>query len=109
MNGIKMKAVDLGELYGLLEMYGRVYDGVPKELLEHIETAYKEAKDTGGSPKGRERITNPRGAGRKSRVTEEEIEKACRLYGSGYTIRETAKEMGCSVGYVHKLIHKRIK
>lgn len=106
MMKITMKAVDLGELYALLEMYGRVYGGVPKELMEGVETAYGEAEKQKGKYRGKETIRNPRGAGRTSTVTEEQIEQAVQLYQNGYKIRDIAKEMGYSVGYVHKLIHE---
>ena len=47
MSGLEMKRVDLGELYGLLEMYERTYGGVPEELLEGIAAAYKRQGGTG--------------------------------------------------------------
>lgn len=106
MRKLMMKAVDLGELYVLLEMYGRVYGGVSKELMEGIETAYEEAEKLKGNYRRKETIRNPRGAGRTSTVTEEQIEQAIHLYRSGYKIRDIAAEMGRSVGYVHKLIHE---
>ena len=37
MSRIEMKRTDLGELYMLLEMYGRTYGGVPENLLETIK------------------------------------------------------------------------
>lgn len=40
MRMIEMKRTDLGELYILLEMYGRTYGGVPENLLERIKCAY---------------------------------------------------------------------
>lgn len=100
MSGMEMKRVDLGELYILLEMYERTYGGVPEELLESIAAAYKRRGGTG-------MIRNPRGAGRKSITSPEEIGKAKCLREKGYTIRRIAGEMGCSVGRVHKLINEQ--
>lgn len=100
MSGLEMKKADLGELYCLLEMYGRTYGGVPGELLDSIETAYKRQG-------GKGTIRNPRGAGRKRVTTPEKIEKAKELREKGYKIREIAEEMGCSAGLVHKLINEQ--
>lgn len=100
MSGLEMKRADLGELYSLLEMYGRTYGGVAEELLENIAAAYKRQGGTGT-------IRNPRGAGRKSITGPEEIRKAKCLREKGYTIRRIAVEMGCSVGHVHKLINEQ--
>lgn len=105
MGMIVMRRTDLGELYALLKMYNRSYGGVPEELVESVEEAYKASarKDEKGIPE----ITNPRGAGRKSGVTMEQINQARRLRAQGCSMRKTAEEMGCSVGHVHKLINER--
>lgn len=100
MSRMEMKKVDLGELYILLEMYERTYGGVPGALLNSIGAAYKMQGGEGN-------IRNPRGAGRKKVTTQEEIEKAKGLREKGYKIREIARELGCSVGHVHKLIHEQ--
>lgn len=55
----------------------------------------------------REKIHNERGAGRKSRFTEQEKE-SIRMYRlQGKTIKEIAKMFSCSVGIIHKLIHEK--
>ena len=102
---IEMRKTDLGELYALLEMYQRVYGGVPDGLLIKIEDRYERAHGSGADRENR--ITNPRGAGRKSKITEERIRQAKELKRKGYKIREIGKEMGCSVGHVHKLINEQ--
>lgn len=104
---MEMRETDLGELYVLLEMYQRVYGGVPEGLLIKIENRYEKTHGSGGA---RERqITNPRGAGRKSKITEERIRQAKELKEKGYKIREIGKEMGCSAGHVHKLINEQLE
>lgn len=104
---MEMRKTDLGELYALLEMYQRVYGGVPEGLLIKIENRYEKTHGTGAD---RERqVTNPRGAGRKSKITEERIRQAKELKGKGYKIREIGKEMGCSAGHVHKLINEQLE
>ena len=103
---IEIRKTDLGELYTLLELYQRVYGEVPEGLLIKIEDRYKRAH----GPGERERqITNPRGAGRKSKITEERIRQAKELKRKGYKIREIGKEMGCSTGHVHKLINEQLE
>ena len=55
----------------------------------------------------REKIHNERGAGRKSRFTEQEKE-SIRMYRlQGKTIKEIAEMFSCSVGIIHKLIHEK--
>lgn len=55
-----------------------------------------------------QKLKNERGAGRKSRFKNEDIEliKNLRLEGKSYKV--IALEMGCSVGLVHKLINENI-
>ena len=55
----------------------------------------------------REKIHNERGAGRKSRFTEQEKE-SIRMYRlQGKTMTEIAEMFNCSVGIIHKLIHEK--
>ena len=104
---MEMRKTDLGELYTLLEMYQRVYGGVPEGLLIKIADRYEGSHGSGTDSESR--ITNPRGAGRKSKITEERIRQAKELKGKGYKIREIGKEMGCSTGHVHKLINEQLE
>lgn len=55
-----------------------------------------------------QKIKNERNAGRKRRFTPEEEHsiKMMKLQGKSY--RAIAKEMGCSVGLVHKLLNEPI-
>ena len=106
-----MKPSDLGELYTLLTMYQNIYGSAGDNLLAEIADNYKVSaacfcRSSGKNPDIMP-ITNPRGAGRKRRNIPEELEKIRRLRKSGMTIRAIASETGCSVGYVHKLIHEQ--
>ena len=107
MSMIAMRRTDLAELYTLLKMYDSCYGGVQKELLESIKESYK--APPGGDKEGIPVITNPRGAGRKSGVTTEQISRARQLHEQGRSMRKIAKELGCSVGRVHKLINEHVK
>lgn len=46
---------------------------------------------------------NERGAGRKSKFTEEQIQQIREARAEGKTIKAIAEEFGCSVGSVHRL------
>lgn len=50
---------------------------------------------------------NDRGAGRKEKFTDEQIEQILKARREGKNIRIIAKEFNCSAGLVHKLIKKQ--
>lgn len=50
---------------------------------------------------------NERGAGRKSNLTEEQLEKIKELHQEGLSYGAIAKEVGISKAYVYKLINKQ--
>ncbi len=52
-------------------------------------------------------IHNARGAGRKSRFSDAQVEEIKNLREDGSTIKEIASRYGCSVGLVHKLISEK--
>lgn len=105
-----MRPTDLGELHTLLIMYRNTYGGVPDRFLEQIAEQYHAAvasRYCDAESNSVPLITNPRGAGRKSKVKPKEKEQIYNLRKSGRTIREIVTETGYSVGLVHKLIHEQ--
>lgn len=104
---LKMKEMDLIELHQLLSMYRRVYletdETIVRDLLEEIGGKYRDL--TKG--KDIQRARNPREAGRKRIYTREQDENIIRIRKSGKSIRETAKEAGCSPGHVEDLLRRR--
>ncbi len=68
MAKIEMRAADLGELYALLKMYQAVYGEVPENLIKDIEYRFKTTYTVCSTSKNPICITNPRGAGRKSKI-----------------------------------------
>ena len=50
---------------------------------------------------------NDRGAGRKEKFANEQIEQILKARKEGKSIRTIAKEFNCSAGLVHKLIKNR--
>lgn len=73
------------------------YEEEIKRLNEEVQKLKNESKV---------RIHNERGAGRKSKFTDQEKE-SIRMYRlQGKTIKELAEMFSCSVGIIHKLINE---
>ena len=80
-----------------------------KALVDNYEPEIKRLNEEVQKLKNenREKIHNERGAGRKSRFTEQEKE-SIRMYRlQGKTIKEISEMFSCSVGIIHKLIHEK--
>ena len=98
---MEMKRQDMEELFQLLEVYERTYGGsVVSEIIKELCARYRGATGENISEK-----RNPRGAGRKSRYTEEEKERIRELRDRGMSIRRIAEGTGCSVGYVQGVLN----
>ena len=52
-------------------------------------------------------INNARGAGRKAKFTDDQVDEIRRLREDGNTIKEIANRYNCSVGLIHKLINEK--
>ena len=50
---------------------------------------------------------NARGAGRKAKFTDDQVDEIRRLREDGNTIKEIANRYNCSVGLIHKLINEK--
>lgn len=99
---IEMNKQDLEELHQLLVLYERTYRGssLASGLLEEVARRY--------SRNHREDIQekrNPRKAGRKKQYTEKDRDRIRRLREKGRSIREIARETGCSTGYVQGVLN----
>lgn len=69
------------------------------ELIEYIKEIEEELQ------KAKEH--NNRGAGRKEKFSNEQIEQIIEVRNAGNSIRTIAEQFQCSVGLVHKLINER--
>lgn len=69
-----------------------------QELKKEIQKLKSENRNTS--------THNERGAGRKSRFSEEEKEKMKMYRSEGKTIKEIADIYSCSVGLIHKIINE---
>ena len=75
--------------------------------LEQEVNKYKDFKRNLDDLKKGVLIHNARGAGRKAKFTDKQIEEIRRLREDGNTIKEIANRYNCSVGLIHKLINEK--
>ena len=99
-----MKEMDLIELHQLLSLYRRTYleaeETTVSGLLKEVGEKYKYI--SGGQDIKTAR--NPREAGRKKIYTPEQNVRIAEIMSSGKSIRETAREAGCSTGHVQDVL-----
>ena len=74
-----------------------------KDKIEQLEKEIEALKASNNNDK----VKNERGAGRKSKFTQEQIQKIYLRRSEGKSFRAIAEEFNCSVGLVHKLIKER--
>ena len=74
--------------------------------LEQEVNKYKDFKRNLDDLKKGVLIHNARGAGRKAKFTDKQIEEIRRLREDGNTIKEIANRYNCSVGLIQKLINE---
>lgn len=104
----KINTVNIQELNNEKEHYKKLYDKY-FELLEKEQNKTKELEsriNNNIQQLKNEKTHNERGAGRKTRFTEQEkgTIKMYRLQGK--TMKELAEMFCCSVGLIHKLINE---
>lgn len=73
------------------------------DLIKEIQ----ELKNTSIHKLNNEKKHNERGAGRKARFTNSEVETIKMYRLQGKTIKEIAEMFSCSVGLIHKLINEK--
>lgn len=86
---------------------GRELRGRQAAIIEQLKNELKQAKDEIKALKEQQpiKVHNERGAGRKPKFKEAEVNKIKRMYSKGKSMREIAANMNCSVGLIHKLIN----
>lgn len=97
---LEMKRQDMEELSQLLGLYERIYESreagnLLKEVSERYRNRYKE---------NILEKRNPRKAGLKRQYSEDKRKELRKFREKGLTIREIARETGCSVGYVQGVL-----
>lgn len=79
------------------DKYAELKDKDFKRTLEDLEKLKKNSL-----------MHNARGAGRKSKFTDSQINEIKKLRANGDTIKDIANKYNCSVGLIHKIINKRL-
>lgn len=87
-----------------LKMDSKILKEVIKRVKE-LEKENEQLKNNGS--RSRSTTHNERGAGRKSRFTDEQIEKIRMHRLQGKKIKEIAEMFDCSIGLIHKLINEK--
>ena len=104
---LEMKKMDLIELHQLLSLFRQTYledeETTVAQLLTDVGEKYRYV--SGG--KDIRTARNPREAGRKRTYTPEQNARIAAIRASGKSIRDTAKEAGCSVGHVQEVLRKK--
>ena len=104
MGLLEMRRQDLVELYQLIGLYERTYGEDWGKKKEGIENTYY--RITG---KAIREARNPRGGGRKRKYREEENQAILEGYQNRKSLRQIAREVGCSVGHVQDVIREKRK
>lgn len=88
---------------------GRELRGRQAVIIEQLQNELKQAKEEIKVLKEQKpiKVHNERGAGRKQKFNDAEIEQIKQMYAGGSSMREIAKNMNCSAGLVCKLINKQ--
>lgn len=105
--GVHMLGKDLGELYTYLELFNKVYGGYEEEV-ETIRNGILEIYTKGYWPKDADtalrELRNPRGAGRKSTITDEKTAEIVQFRKMGMSMREISAETGVSKSSVQRIL-----
>ena len=107
MPGVCMIDHDLGELYTYLELFNKVYGGYEAEtaaIMAGILEIYTKGYRPRDADTALRELRNPRGAGRKSSITEEQISEVVRLRKANKSIREISAETGLSKSSVQRVL-----
>ncbi len=105
-----MRDQDLAELHSYLLLFTKIYDDCEEEtrkLISAVRDIY--CFQTRGMYKGDEEaaiksIKNPRGAGRKKRIGDEDSRQVIQLRETGLSIREITRETGVPRSTVQRIL-----
>ena len=105
-----MRDQDLAELHSYLLLFTKIYDDREEEtrkLISAVRDIY--CFQTRGMYKGDEEaaiksIKNPRGAGRKKRIGDEDSRQVIQLRETGLSIREITRETGVPRSTVQRIL-----
>ena len=90
-----------------VEKYRKDYLYYFNEYLKLKDKDFKRNLDEMDQLKKNSLMHNARGAGRKAKFTDDQVDEIRRLREDGNTIKEIANRYNCSVGLIHKLINEK--
>ena len=90
-----------------VEKYKKDYLYYFNEYLKLKDKDFKRNLDEMDQLKKNSLMHNARGAGRKAKFTDDQVDEIRRLREDGNTIKEIANRYNCSVGLIHKLINEK--
>lgn len=105
--GLCMTEHDLGELYTYLELFSKVYGGYETEtaaVMAGILEIYTEEYRPRDADTALRELRNPRCAGRKSKLTDEQVSEIVRLRSTRMSIREISAVTGLSRSSVQRVL-----
>ena len=110
----KMEDGDILELYVLLDVFSRVYDDLPDEvtmIMKSVSAEYQadhhiktELSHSEIMEIAKTILRNPRNAGAKRKYSLECDKRIQELHSHGMNLRDIAKQMQCSYGYVQSIV-----
>lgn len=103
---VKSSDLEIEELRKKVDYLHAVIDRLEKDnkkLLSEVDKYKKDIEELNKNTL----IHNSRGAGRKSKFTDVQVDEIKRLRVDGYTIKDIANRYNCSVGLIHKLINEK--
>lgn len=99
---------ELADLYSSLAYFTKFYDDA-EDAVQTVMDAIKDiyVREYGESPDDAVKyLRNRRGAGRKSRLSPEDITTMKRMRAEGISVKDIASEYGISTVHVYSLLRK---
>ena len=109
--GLIMADRDLAELYSYLRLFRRTYVACEKEtdeLLDAVKYLYMLQTGIIVTDEALVQLRNPKAAGRKKSITQEQCQKVRELHSSGMSIREIAANTGLSKSSVQRILQDNV-
>ena len=107
--GLCMSEHDFGETYTFLELFFQTYtvheDDV-KVVLQAILDTYILEYNRADPLRALKTLRNPRNAGRKQQITDEDMCKIKDLHNKGLSIRSISEETGISKSTIQRMLQK---
>ncbi|MEG2540097.1 MAG: hypothetical protein RSA01_10930 [Clostridium sp.] len=95
------------KLEGDVDRYREDYLYYHGEWAKLVDENYKRTMEDLDGIKKNSFMHNARGAGRRARFSDAQVEEIKKLRDDGNTIKEIATRFECSVGLIHKLINEK--